>query len=167
MRASLALCMEAPTRQSRATKSHQIFELKPSQKIRPWLRTKPSVDFRRSVDRFAIAIHYIRETNPENEPQSTESDFPQRFRTLAGIWRRETRAISALKRKILHPAYQQIIGMGPGVVPLILNELSERPDDWMWALNSITHEDPAPEKASFDEAVDAWLSWGKKRQLVS
>jgi hypothetical protein len=86
---------------------------------------------------------------------------------LAEIWRKETRATSALKRKILHPAYQQIIGMGPRAVPLILSELSERPDDWMWALNAITHEDPALENASFDEAVDAWLKWGKSKHLLS
>src|SRR5947207_10431415 len=42
----------------------------------------------------------------------------------------------------LHPAYQQIIGMGKEAIPLILEELQREEDHWFWALKSITGDDP-------------------------
>jgi hypothetical protein len=160
MRLSSALCLE-PSRKPSVKNDFRLFGYKLHRKIRPWVRKKPTVDFRRSVDHFAIYLQSFRD-----DPQLARNDISQTFKTLADNWRKETRAISALKRKILHPAYQQIIGMGPSAVPLILNELSERPNDWMWALNAITHEDPAPDNANFDEAVEAWLSWGRRKHLL-
>ncbi len=62
----------------------------------------------------------------------------------------------------MHPAYQQIIGMGKEAIPLILQELERTRGHWLWALFAITKQDPAPEGATFDEAVDAWLEWGKR-----
>jgi len=62
-----------------------------------------------------------------------------------------------------HPAYQQIIALGPPVIPLILRELRERPDHWFWALNAITGEDPVGPEDDFDQAVEAWLRWGRER----
>jgi hypothetical protein len=112
-----------------------------------------------------IAAQYAA-TAESQTPQHDPAELKSEFQTLAQLWRKETRAVSVLRRKILHPAYQRIIGMGAPAVPLILKELSERPDDWMWALKSITGEDPAPENATFDEAVSAWISWGKAKHLV-
>jgi hypothetical protein len=93
-------------------------------------------------------------------PEHTEIDesLALKFKILAARWERETAHLSVLKRKVLHPAYQEIIGMGPPAVPLILEELSERPNHWMWALRSITGQDPAPDNATFDEAVNAWIT---------
>ena len=84
----------------------------------------------------------------------------QRFRTLADQWRKETRYLSSATKKIMHPAYQQIIGMGRDALPLIMEELRRTRGHWLWALFAITGEDPAPEGCTFSEAVDAWLSWG-------
>jgi hypothetical protein len=86
----------------------------------------------------------------------------QRFSDLAQQWRRETAAYSVVQKKILHPAYQRIIGMGPTAIPLILRELQREPGHWFWALNAVTGEDPAAPGASFSEAVAAWLSWGRE-----
>jgi hypothetical protein len=97
---------------------------------------------------------------------SSTDTLESQFRELASMWRKETRAVSVLKRKVTHSAYQRIIGLGPPVIPLILRELEERPDDWLWALGALTGIDPAPDGASFDEAVDAWLDWGKKEHLL-
>jgi len=62
----------------------------------------------------------------------------------------------------MHPAYQQIIGIGDAVVPLILQELKCAPDHWFWALNAITGVDPVPEsgRGVMNEMVKAWLDWG-------
>lgn len=61
----------------------------------------------------------------------------------------------------MHPAYQQIIGMGREAVPLILRDLQRRPDHWCWALAHITGEDPVPA-----EVAEAWLDWGRQNSHI-
>jgi hypothetical protein len=88
-----------------------------------------------------------------------------RFLVLAEVWRRETRILSLTTDKSMHPAYQQIIGMGPRVVPLILRELQRRPDHWFWALWAITGEDPVPveDAGDVEKMTEAWLQFGRER----
>ena len=52
--------------------------------------------------------------------------------------------------------------MGQDGLPLLFQELSNRPDHWLVALNAMTGVDPAPAGATFAEAVSAWLEWGRK-----
>ncbi len=85
------------------------------------------------------------------------------FRTLADQWWDETAILSVIQRKITHPAYQRIIGMGPAVLPLILTELAERPSHWFWALQCITGENPVPPEDNLGGAREAWLQWGHER----
>lgn len=91
-----------------------------------------------------------------------ETDLEQRFRELAKKWHKETRFISSVTKMVTHPAYLRIIGMGPEAVPLLLRELERTRDHWFVALHAITGKDPAPSGASFDEAVEAWLAWGRQ-----
>src|SRR5258708_16176955 len=88
-------------------------------------------------------------------------DLEEKFKELAGQWYRETGMLSFIKQKAMHPAYQRIIGMGSGALPLIFRELRERRGDWLWALAAITGEDPAKGITHFNEAVEAWLAWGR------
>ncbi len=60
----------------------------------------------------------------------------------------------------MHRAYQQIIGMGEAALPFIFRELKKGKGDWMWALESITQEDPAPERSTFKQTAKAWIQWG-------
>ena len=48
--------------------------------------------------------------------------------------------VNTFQRRDLHR--DEIIGMGPAVVPLILSELEKEPDRWFWALEAITDENP-------------------------
>jgi type I restriction-modification system DNA methylase subunit len=98
----------------------------------------------------------------EDKPVSIE----QRFRSYADIWRRETRHKSSLTKMMSHAAYTSIIDMGTAVVPLLLEELRDRPDHWLVALNKITNEDPAVSGSTFKEAVAAWLEWGREREYL-
>ena len=100
-------------------------------------------------------------TAPIAETNSVELE--RLFSDLAQRWRRETAAHSVLQKKVLHPAYQRIIGLGPVVIPLILRELQREPSHWFWALNAITGEDPVPIGSTFEQAADAWLKWGRAR----
>jgi len=64
----------------------------------------------------------------------------------------------------MHPAYQRIIGMGRSALPLIFDELSQRPGPWSWALRAITGEDPVPleQAGSAKAAREAWLGWARR-----
>ncbi len=87
----------------------------------------------------------------------------KRFKALADRWRSETRHLSSATRMAMHPAYQQIIGMGPDAVPLILRELERELGHWFWALHSITGGDPVPERSRGNVAQmrAAWLGWAR------
>ena len=44
----------------------------------------------------------------------------KRFGKLARNWKAETEHFSKVTKRVLHPAYQKIIGMGEYAIPLIL-----------------------------------------------
>lgn len=113
----------------------------------------------------AISAHeHAHEAMPHQLP--FDFDLARRFQNLAQTWRSETKYVSSLSKIAMHPAYQKIIGMGKPVLPLILDELQKRGGHWLWALHVITDEDPAPVNATFGEAVQAWLSWGKANKYI-
>ncbi len=88
----------------------------------------------------------------------------EEFKALANEWRKGTRGVSMVRQMVMHPAYQRIIGMGPGVVPLILNELESRPSYWFHALRALTGDDPvqAEDRGNLKLMSDAWLKWGRE-----
>src|SRR5437667_12484653 len=49
------------------------------------------------------------------------------FTVLAEEWARATRHLSLVQKKIVHPAYFRIVGMGEAAVPLLLEALRDRP----------------------------------------
>lgn len=58
-------------------------------------------------------------------------------------------------------------GIGEPVVRLILDALEREPDQWFWALQAITEEDPVPPQArgKVREMARAWIDWGPVRGL--
>jgi type I restriction enzyme M protein len=90
------------------------------------------------------------------------------FAALADQWRRETGMYSSISKKLKHPAYQKIIGMGEKVVPYLLEELRERPDHWFEALKTITGQTPVnpSERTDMKLTAKAWLNWGKEQGLI-
>jgi hypothetical protein len=87
-------------------------------------------------------------------------DIRRVFNELAEEWRRETALESFVTRKVMHFSYQSIIGLGPAVVPLLLESLAREPRDWFWALAAIAREDAAEGTETFEDAAMAWLEWG-------
>jgi|SRR5712692_10495574 len=94
-----------------------------------------------------------------------DADMIGQFQELAAAWRRDVDWTSSATEMAMHPAYQQIIGMGQAVVPLLLRELQQRPDHWFWALRSITRTDPVPPEIQGNvlEMARAWLAWGRQQ----
>lgn len=103
-----------------------------------------------------------------NKYESNASQIETEFTTLAETWYRETLHSSQYLDKILHPAYQRIIGLGKDVIPFVLRELQEQPFEWFWALRALTGEDPTtPEQTGKrDEMARAWLNWGKENSYI-
>jgi hypothetical protein len=91
-----------------------------------------------------------------------QASLEQRFRLLASEWKQATSHLSSVTDRSMHLAYQQIIGLGPDAVSLILRELERETDDWFWALAAITGENPIPRGAEgkLSEMRAAWVQWG-------
>ena len=96
-------------------------------------------------------------------PAFADSDREQQFRDLVALWKRERGPHSSSARLAEHPAYQQIIQMGPEVVPWLLRELEKEPDHWFRALYALTGMDPVPveSRGKIREMAEAWLQWGR------
>lgn len=89
-----------------------------------------------------------------------------RFKMLKRRWQSEAELLSSPTEIAMLDSYQQIIGMGPQVIPLIMRELSREVDLWFWALRAITGVDPVPEEClgDLDEMAKHWLSWFSSRK---
>jgi hypothetical protein len=91
-----------------------------------------------------------------------------RFRRLADEWKQQSKYLSNTAQMAMLRPYQRIIGMGQVVVPLILQELQREPDQWFWALEAITDENPVPAEAAGNVRMMAscWIDWGKQQGLL-
>src|SRR5262249_1459642 len=99
---------------------------------------------------------------PRPVKRSEASQLRKEFSRHSKQWLRDTTFTSSVSDMILHPSYQRIIGLGPGVVPLILRRLERKPEYWFWALEAITGATPVPdpEKGRPKLAAKRWLEWG-------
>lgn len=91
------------------------------------------------------------------------------FQKLALIWREATRTYSSVTQICMHPAYQSIISKGKDVIPLILEEMKERPNHWFWALSIITGDNPPirnNQRGKIKEMTAAWLKWGEEHGYI-
>ncbi len=83
-----------------------------------------------------------------------EASIQERFRRLADEWKEQSRYLSNAAQMAMLKPYQRIIGLGLPVVPLILKELQREPDQWFWALESITEQDPVPPETEWSKSCD-------------
>ena len=89
----------------------------------------------------------------------------ERFRRLAGAWHRDTAYLSSMDAAERHPAYQEIIRLGPEVVPLLLRDLEENHTHWFGALQAITGANPVPAAlgGNIRGMAEAWLRWARDK----
>jgi hypothetical protein len=107
----------------------------------------------------------LREVASRPQPTTEVVELAETFHRLAEEWRQETLIDSSIQRRVMHPAYQRIIGLGRPAVPLILAELERRPDYWFWALTAITGDDPAREETTLQGAQERWLEWAREKGM--
>ena len=92
-----------------------------------------------------------------------------RFRRLADEWKDKSKHLSNTAQMVMLRPYQRIIGMGRDALPYIFEELRREPDQWFWALEAITEENPVPAEAAGNvrRMAEAWIKWGKQQGIVS
>ena len=98
-----------------------------------------------------------------------ERSLADEFQECAAAWKRETGHLSVAGQIAKHHAYRRIIEMGESVIPLILEDLSEKPNHWFLALSAIANEAPAvPERDKGDmKAISAaWIEWGREKDYI-
>ena len=106
-------------------------------------------------------------TKRKKERQS----LAEAFREQVQRWKRETGHLSSLRKAVAHPSYLRIIGLanessGFEIERLLLHELEAEPDHWFPALTAITGENPVNAEHDFDDAVAAWLDWGRAKGII-
>lgn len=91
-----------------------------------------------------------------------------KFERLATQWKKETMFLSSITDKSIHPCYQRIIGLGPDVIPLILDSLRKKGGHWYWALQSLTGENPVlPEHyGDISNMKNDWVMWGVRKGYI-
>ena len=105
----------------------------------------------------------VLENLPIKASNFTSETIERKFKILAEKWQRETAVLSIISQKVLHPAYQQIIGMGSDALPLLLRELERSPNHWFWALKAITGANPIHprNRGRLKLMAQDWLEWGR------
>ena len=96
---------------------------------------------------------------------TVRTHLAMRFRYLARQWLDETINMSLIEDMILHPAYQELIGMGPTAIPMLLDELERAPNHWFPALRAISGgQNPVADQDAGDleRMTAAWLNWGER-----
>ncbi len=107
-----------------------------------------------------MATAATKSTTPP-EPETLEA----RFRRLADTWQKAVAHLSSSTKRDNHPAYKEIVALGPAVVPLLLRDLEINHRHWFAALTTITGENPVPEEdaGKILKMIDHWLRWGKAK----
>jgi hypothetical protein len=130
--------------------------------------TSKNADPRRAFDINQEKRCIAMTTQPLTLP-SAKFDTRKRFQQLMAQWKEKSLHLSNTAQMAMLKPYQQIIGMGLPVVPLILEELRREPDHWFWALEAITQENPVPKEAlgMVRPMAEAWVDWGKKQGYLA
>jgi hypothetical protein len=116
------------------------------------------------LEEFLEKKAHVLVISPKPTPRTGEA----KFKHLAEEWLRETAFHSSLNKKVLHPAYQRIIGMGPVVIPMILQEMKVKPGHWFWALDALTQgASPADGCENLLDATNAWIKWGESKGYLN
>jgi hypothetical protein len=121
-----------------------------------------------SCDPLLITVHQVQFKFDRRRGSLRDRAEPYRveFEALSRRWQRDTKHLSLTSKKITHPDFLRIIGMGEAVIPLLLESLRDRPAHWFAALGATANINPVPEDANPSQAREAWLSWGRSRGYI-
>ncbi|MCY3014861.1 MAG: hypothetical protein NT171_09235 [Planctomycetota bacterium] len=115
-----------------------------------------------------VLLHEVQSYGSECEvlpPRTFDpTGIEREFFALVAEWKEESVFLSSASSAAMLPSYQRIVGLGKAAVPLLLLELTVRPDHYFWALKAITGVDPvaASDRGCVPEMTRAWIEWGQK-----
>jgi len=98
---------------------------------------------------------------PQAPPEET---VEQRVRRLLAIWREQTGFLSSSTALVSHPAYQELIALGPAALPFVFRDMEQTFDGHLSsALAAITGAQPVPaeEGGKIQKVAERWLSWAR------
>jgi uncharacterized protein HemY len=91
----------------------------------------------------------------------------QRVVRLLTSWREQTAYLSSSTAITGHPAYQELMELGPAALPFLFHDLEQTGDGHLSkALTAITGAHPVqPEdRGKIRKIADAWLRWAKENR---
>jgi len=100
-----------------------------------------------------------------------DKTIKERFDELKIMWLEETKNYSRITHIIGHPCYEDIIDMGPAVLPFIIEELrdglkSNPPiiHNWFFALQKLTNDNPihSSEWGDLKKMAQRWVDWAEE-----
>lgn len=99
-------------------------------------------------------------------PAATRDETVEKCVTrLLSQWREETAFLSSTAKIVAHPAYQELIALGPPALPYLFADLDRTKDGHLsQALAAITGEQPVLEsdRGSISKVAAAWLTWARE-----
>lgn len=84
---------------------------------------------------------------------------------LLARWREETEYLSSSTQITGHPAYQELIALGPAALPFLFRDLEKTRDGHLSkALAAISGARPIPaeERGQVGKIADRWLRWARE-----
>jgi hypothetical protein len=104
-------------------------------------------------------------TRTEPPIAAAAETLEERFERLAAAWQNAVAHVSSSSKRDNHPAYREIIALGPAVVPLLLRDLERTNRHWFTALSELTNAQPVPpeDAGNIRKMVEAWLDWGRQQ----
>ena len=90
------------------------------------------------------------------------------FHNLAIAWEREIAHVSSLSKMKRVPAFKELVGLGPSIIPLAFDRMKRSSVAWFLVLEELTRASPIePRNAALYEIKKAWLDWGRQRGYTS
>jgi hypothetical protein len=89
----------------------------------------------------------------------------QRVARLLTSWRDQTAYTSSSTLITTHPAYQELIALGPAALPFLFRDLEQTGDGHLSkALSVLTgaHPVPAEDRGKIRAVAEAWLRWARE-----
>ncbi len=98
-------------------------------------------------------------------PVNTDESIELQVVRLLACWRDETAYLSSSTAIAAHPAYLELIALGPVALPFLFRDLEQTGDGHLSkALKAITGADPIPteERGQIRKIAATWLQWARE-----
>jgi hypothetical protein len=105
-------------------------------------------------------------TSPVRDvPQAApEEKVEQHVRCLLATWREQTGFLSSSTALVSHPAYRELISIGPAALPFLFRDMEQTLDGQLSsALVAITGAQPVPSEdgGKIKNVAERWLAWAR------